>query len=236
MPKCIVCDKATELGCDACALRHYCSKECQTLDRPYHVAECNAQQINSLFGIGKWKKVIQNHASLLVELASTIAQGGPGHVAVQDQLTKIDNASMEWNNSRGAEGNKLRELLRRYNENFHFYCRAVYENENFTIDVQRKLLYDRAEELAKFLSARHRLTTLFSTLADYINAFREYTSALLQFAKDVIDYFRKEESKRSPEHYSRIEQRIVYANKVAAALAALLNGRPWKQPRYVIGQ
>jgi hypothetical protein len=229
---CLVCGTLTNLTCGGCDLRYYCNEECQVKDRNYHLAECQSGQIGAFWGIGKWKSVVSEHASLLMGIIDniimfTVRQAGRG---LQSNLE-------DWSKGRGASTRELQRHVSNFNEDIKAYAKALRDNDNTGAISAKTSVKSRASTLASFFSGEGSFGTVFSSRRDYESAFSAYAQCLLDYAVAVdqrkdLDRPDTTEARKSqiPDADRLLAERRRNCDRTADALGAVLNGRPWRTP------
>jgi len=229
---CLVCGTLTNLTCGGCELRYYCKRECQAEDRNYHLAECQSGQIGAFWGIGKWKSVVSEHASLLMDAIDNII-GRKVQMAGRSLQSNLDN----WTKGRSASTRELRGHVDNFNSDILDYAKALRDNDTAGVSTGKLKVEGRADTLASFFSGEGSLGTVFSSTRDYQSAFRAYAQCLMDYARAVDGRRDLDRSGTSKERQSQIpdaerllQERRRRCDRTADALGAVLNGRPWKTP------
>lgn len=207
------------MGCTGCNVRRYCSVVCQKENWIEHKPDCT---VDALFGIGRWKGVVSEHADILMKRTSDIAMSRflPSHEE------KLQANRARWRKGDRGTTADLQALVKTFNAALAKYSTDLRGERGTGRTVASEPVTNSAAALAIFFADRRGFGTAFASQRDYADAFRFYAACLLNDADRADQYV--ETGRQQYKDLREAEQEP--CKKLAKALGALLNGSPWKHP------
>ena len=226
---CAVCDKLTTQRCADCKSAHYCSVECQTRDwNEGHELVCGTPEVGALFGIGSWKRIVEQHMRLSLELVDAIVPG-----IASEEISRKTNALYDHINAwstrflRSQDRHNISALLYGHQNILIAYIKARLNRDiEFTLGMLKSQLApgtftSNGTSFVKFWEKQGRQIGRWYTRArDYKDAWTAYTTCLINYVDTIML------EKVGPTHTVANQDCL----NIARATGRVFDGGRWERP------
>ena len=228
---CAVCDTLTTRWCADCKSAHYCSVECQTRDwNEGHELVCGTPEVGALFGIGSWKRIVEQHMRLSLQLVDAImlarnARQGDAFKKTQKLNEHIAEWSTKFLRSQDRADitsllNKHQILLISYAENKLRNMTEIIQKTNRE-DLLPGYVSSNGTNIVNFWQRQSRqIGRWFTRARDYEYAWEAYTLCLINYIDTIVQ----------PGAIQRISWKRTDCLNIARATGRVFDGGRWERP------